>query len=415
MLPHLLQRPVLGLARLIFGNGLQGPDLKDPLREVHLFAEILRRRPGHGGIGAVVKDSEEVIPPHAGKARVREAGGKQPLHLVQAHPVAVELNKPLLAAHDVVEAVPVPPGHIAGVELPVPLVPQGQLLRPPGVAHGHVWPAVDQLAHGVRRVNGRAVLPQQAELTAGHRHPHAAALLHRPLRGQVAHAGGRLSLAVHDKKAPSRPRRPVGKLQVKGLRQLAARLGQGVQRRQLHLQQARPPVHAVGVGHPGQGGDPLPLHQLPEGPLQHAAPGEHQRRPRQQVGVDDGHAVRVAHGQVGDGTLALVQLQVLHDRAGVGIQVPAAEAHQLGAAGAARGGEQEGQLRVELRPLPAGAAEQGAVLHLQRRDKALQHPPRLRREVAGHMDKGGAVGLQQAAQQLRRNVGVQQQGHFSRL
>ena len=81
VLPHLLQRPVLGLARLIFGNGLQGPDLKDPLREVHLFAEILRRRPGHGGIGAVVKDPEEVIPPHAGKARVREAGGKQPLHL----------------------------------------------------------------------------------------------------------------------------------------------------------------------------------------------------------------------------------------------------------------------------------------------------------------------------------------------
>ena len=54
-------------------------------------------------------------------------------------------------------------------------------------------------------------------------------------------------------------------------------------------------------------------------------------------------------------------------------------------------------------------------LHLQRRDKALQHPPRLRREVAGHMDEGGAVGLQQAAQQLRRNVGVQQQGHFSRF
>ena len=66
-------------------------------------------------------------------------------------------------------------------------------------------------------------------------------------------------------------------------------------------------------------------------------------------------------------------------------------------------------------PLPAGAAEQDAVLHLQRRDKALQHPPRLRREVAGHMDEGGAVGLQQAAQQLRRNVGVQQQGHFSRF
>ena len=65
--------------------------------------------------------------------------------------------------------------------------------------------------------------------------------------------------------------------------------------------------------------------------------------------------------------------------------------------------------------VPAGAAEQGAVLHLQRRDKALQHPPRLRREVAGHMDEGGAVGLQQAAQQLRRNVGVQQQGHFSRF
>lgn len=77
---------------------------------------------------------------------------------------------------------------------------------------------------------------------------------------------------------------------------------------------------------------------------------------------------------------------------------------------------QEGQLPGGAsRPLPAGAAEQGAVLHLQRRDKALQHPPRLRREVAGHMDKGGAVGLQQAAQQLRRNVGVQQQGHFSRL
>lgn len=32
-----------------------------------------------------------------------------------------------------------------------------------------------------------------------------------------------------------------------------------------------------------------------------------------------------------------------------------------------------------------------------------------------HMDEGGAVGLQQAAQQLRRNVGVQQQGHFSRF
>ena len=31
------------------------------------------------------------------------------------------------------------------------------------------------------------------------------------------------------------------------------------------------------------------------------------------------------------------------------------------------------------------------------------------------MDEGGAVGLQQAAQQLRRNVGVQQQGHFSRF
>lgn len=75
------------------------------------------------------------------------------------------------------------------------------------------------------------------------------------------------------------------------------------------------------------------------------------------------------------GRWPLVQLQVLHDGAGVGIQVPAAEAHQLGAAGAARGGEQEGQLRVELRPLPAGAAEQNAVLHLQRRDKALQRRP----------------------------------------
>ena len=111
----------------------------------------------------------------------------------------------------------------------------------------------------------------------------------------------------------------------------------------------------------------------------------------------------------------MARLVTGHDGAGVGVQVPAAEAHQLGAAGAARGGEQEGQLRVELRPLPAGAAEQDAVLHLQRRDKALQHPPRLRREVAGHMDEGGAVGLQQAAQQLRRNVGVQQQGHFSRF
>ena len=196
---------------------------------------------------------------------------------------------------------------------------------------------------------------------------------------------------------------------MQGLGQLAARLGQGAQGGQSHALQPRSLEHAVSVGHAGQRGNLLPLHQLPEGPLQHAAAGKNNGCPCQQMGIEDGHAVGVAHGQIGDGTLRLGQPQVLHNGFGVGLQIAGADAHQLGAAGTAGGGEQQGQLGVEFRALRP-PAEQLGILQGQVGLVLSQHLSGFLGQILRDADEGGLVGGQQAFQQLRRDVGVQQQG-----
>src|SRR5262249_36309102 len=126
------------------------------------------------------------------------------LHVVEAQPDAEGLYEARAAADDVVEAVGVAAGDVAGAQLLDPLG-RREPARTARVADHPVRAAVDELAPLVRFQDLAAAVVEQTQGAARDRDADGIRMLRGPLRRQIADARRRLGLAVHHEHSPALP------------------------------------------------------------------------------------------------------------------------------------------------------------------------------------------------------------------
>ena len=171
-------------------------------------------------------------------------------------------------------------------------------------------------------------------------------------RRQDGHSRRRLRLAVHDDEVPAAPLAELGEAADLVGRQPAARLGDGPQRRQVQLGEARPVEQVEGVRDARERRRPGGADQPPEAGVDDRQLGEQQRRAPLQVAVQHRQAVAVAERQRRRGQVRGAQGERRRDGLGVGLQVAVRQAHELGRPGRPGGAQQQRQVVVQ----PVGGA-----------------------------------------------------------
>ena len=329
------------------------------------------------------------------------------LGFVQIDPVAVDLQEAFLPAHNIIEAIRIPLCHIAGDQPSVPLVPFDQILLGLRVAQRHVGPFIYQLTHHFRLLDLLAVHVNEAEPAAGDGNAHAAVLFQRAFCRQVSHPGCSLGLAVHNDELLALFLGIFRKLPVQLRQKLAARLGHGAQRRQLHAEETEFFQHFICIGHAAKGSGPCLLEEIPEFFFPQGVIGQQHFCAHQHMAVDDGQAIGVVHPQGGDGALRLVQLQILCNGSCVGLHILIALAHQLGASCAARSGQQQCQIVIQRHILRVPGPVQ-AIAH------AAEHagvPSKFLCPAHRRIHIGRTVRFHKLLRQILMDVVVQQQRH----
>ena len=279
-----------------------------------------------------------------GRGRAREGA----LHGLEVDAQADDLGEPRAASQHLEQAVLGAPGQVARPQL-VHHPAEPEVGRRLGVAQHDVGAPVDDLP----AVRARALL-DTVEPDAAARHGDAHGL--RSVEGQpgrqVGHPRRRLGLPVHDEQVEpalasrGRPAPDLRRLEA------AAGAGQPAQRRQLGagpvgVEQAAPVEQREGVRHPGQRGHRLLPAQGAEARVDDGRARQHDARPGDEVGVQDGQPVAVGHRQGGRRAVVLAQAQVGDDRLGVGLHALGGQPGQLRRPGRARGAEQQRQLGVQ--------------------------------------------------------------------
>lgn len=264
------------------------------------------------------------------------------LHLVQADAEAEYLQEALHPAYDVVAAVRVPAGDVAGVEHAAVLVPLHQVLRACGIAKGDVLTPVHHLAGGLAIEGLGSAVVNYRKLSPGLCDADAAGLGLRQLRREVRHTCGALGLAVGGDELPAGPCRIV----CAGAEQLvahpAASLGDDPKVREVHAEETHLAQDLEAVGYAGEDGRAFITQHAPEPLVQHRLAAQQHGRTAVKVAGDDGQAHGVVHRKDGHGTELRGDAEHPRDILRIGLDVAVAVAHQLGAARGAGGGQQQG-------------------------------------------------------------------------
>ena len=191
------------------------------------------------------------------------------LHLVQADAEAEDLQEAFHSAYDVVAAVSVPAGDVAGAEHAAVLVPFHQVLRTCGIAQGDVLTSVHHLAGGLALEGLGSAVVNYRKLSPGLCDTDAAGLCLCQFRREVRHTCGALGLAVGSDELPAGPCRIV----CAGAEQLvahpAASLGDDPKIREVHAEEAHFTQDLETVGYAGEDGRTPVTQHAPEPLVKH--------------------------------------------------------------------------------------------------------------------------------------------------
>lgn len=264
------------------------------------------------------------------------------LHLVQADAEAEDLKEALHPAYDVVAAVRVPAGDVAGVEHAAVLVPLHQVLRACGIAKGDVLTPVHHLAGGLALEGLCSAVVNYREFPSRFRDADAAGLCLCQFRREVRHTCGALGLSVGGDELPTGPCRIVSA----GAEQLVAHptasLGDNPKVREVHAEEAHFAQDLEAVGYAGEDGRTTVTQHAPEALVKHRLAAQKHGRTAVKVAGDDGQAHGVVHREDGHGAELRGDAEHPRDIFRVGLDVAVAVAHQLGAARGAGSGQQQG-------------------------------------------------------------------------
>ena len=264
------------------------------------------------------------------------------LHLVQADAEAEYLQEALHPAYDVVAAVRVPAGDVAGTEHAAVLVPLHQVLRACGIAQGDVLAPVHHLAGGFALEGLGSTVIDYRKLPSRFRDADAAGFRLGQFRRQVCHAGSALGLAVGSDELPAGPCRIV----CAGAEQLvahpAASLGNYPKIRKVHAEETHFAQDLEAVGYAGKDGRTTVTQHAPEALVKHRLAAQKHGRAAVKVAGDDGQPHGVVHREDGHGTELRGDAEHPRDILRVGLDVAVAVAHQFGTARGAGGGQQQG-------------------------------------------------------------------------
>lgn len=264
------------------------------------------------------------------------------LHLVQADAEAEYLQEAFHPADDVIAAVRVPAGDVAGVEHAVILVPLHQVLRACGVAQSDVLTPVHHLAGGLALEGLGSAVVNYRKFPSRFCDADAAGLGLGQFRREIRHTCGALGLAVGGDELPAGPCRIVCAGAEQFVAHPAASLGDDTKVREVHAEEAHFTQNLEAVGYAGEDGRTTVTQHAPEPLVKHRLAAQKHGRAAVKVAGDDGQPHGVVHREDGHGTELRGDAEHPRDILRIGLDVAVAVAHQLGAARGAGGGQQQG-------------------------------------------------------------------------
>ena len=266
------------------------------------------------------------------------------LHLVQADAEAEYLEKAFHTADDVVAAVRVPAGDVAGAEHAAVLVPLHQVLRACGIAQGDVLTPVHHLAGGLALEGLGSAVINYRKFPPGFCDTDAAGLCLCQFRREVRHTCGALGLSVGGDELPTGPCRIVSAGTEQLVAHPAASLGDNPKVREVHAEKAHFAQNLEAVGYAGEDGRTTVTQHAPEPLVKHRLAAQKHGRTAIKVAGDDGQAHGVVHREDGHGAELRGDAEHPRDIFRVGLYVAVTVAHQLGTARGAGCGQQQGKV-----------------------------------------------------------------------
>ena len=266
------------------------------------------------------------------------------LHLVQADAEAEYLQEALHPAYDVVAAVSVPAGDVAGVEYAAVLVPLHQVLRACGIPKGDVLTSVHHLAGGLALEGLGSAVVNYREFPSRFSDADAAGLRLGQFRREVRHTCGALGLAVGGDELPAGPCCIVCAGAEQFIAHPTSPLGDDLQVRKVHAEETHLAQDLEAVGYAGEDGRTPVTQHAPEPLVKHRLAAQKHGRAAVKVAGDDGQAHGVVHREDGHGAELRGDAEHPRDIFRVGLDVAVAVAHQFGAARGAGGGQQQGKV-----------------------------------------------------------------------
>ena len=254
------------------------------------------------------------------------------LYFVQADAEAEDLQEALHPADDVVAAVRIPTGDVAGVEHAAVLVPLHQVLRACGIPKGDVLTSVHHLAGSLALKGLGSAVVNYRKLSPGLCDTDAAGLGLGQFRREIRHACGALGLAVGGDELPVGPCRIVCAGAEQFVAHPAASLGNYPKIRKVHAEEAHLAQNLEAVWHAGEDGRTPVTQHAPEPLVKHRLAAQQHGRAAVKVAGDDGQAHGVVHRKDGHGTELRGDAEHPRDILRIGLDVAVAVAHKFGAA-----------------------------------------------------------------------------------
>ncbi len=240
--------------------------------------------------------------------------GELPLDLVQVDPEAENLGDARPPADDREGAVGVLTREVTGAE-GVHTAPSREVGRGGGVAQHHVGPSIDHLADPLL-VDGL-----EADLATGDRSTdrlRTGQCLVRVERGDPCRG---LGLPVHDVQRETSGAAQLSESADLVRREASPCRGHVAQRRQPHAREPDAVQHLEGVRNPGERGDRVRGHGVPERGIDHGPLGEQHRCSGEKVAVQDRQPVGVGQRQRRHGPVGCADAQSIGYLLGVGLHV----------------------------------------------------------------------------------------------
>ena len=181
------------------------------------------------------------------------------------------------------------------------LVPLHQVLRTCGIAQGDVLTPVHHLAGGLALEGLGSAVVNYRKLSPGLCDTDAARLGLGQLRREVRHTCGALGLAVGGDELPAGPRRIVCAGAEQFVAHPAASLGDDLQVRKVHAEEAHFTQNLEAVGYAGEDGRTPVTQHAPEPLVKHRLAAQKHGRAAVKVAGDDGQAHGVVHREDGHG------------------------------------------------------------------------------------------------------------------